>query len=61
MGYGIPGLIILIADIYAVIQILGSRESGVTKLIWFLVVFFLPVIGFIAWLVAGPRSARATV
>ncbi len=61
MEYGIFGLIVLIADIYAIIQIIGSRASGLSKLIWALVVFFLPVLGFVAWLVAGPRSSTATV
>ena len=61
MEYGIFGLIVLIADIYAIIQIIGSRASGLSKLIWALVVFFLPVLGFVSWLVAGPRSSTATV
>jgi hypothetical protein len=47
-------LIVLIADIYAIIQILKSSAKGVEKLIWALVVFFLPLVGLIVWYFAGP-------
>ena len=51
---GIGGLIILILDIYAIVMILQSSAKGIEKLIWFLLVFFLPLIGFIIWYFAGP-------
>jgi hypothetical protein len=51
---GIGGLIILIADIYAIVMILQSSADSIEKLIWSLVVFFLPVIGLIIWYFAGP-------
>ncbi len=51
---GIGGLIVLIADIYAIVMILQSSAKGIEKLIWALVVFFLPLIGLIIWFFAGP-------
>ena len=51
---GVLGLIILIADIYAIIKIVQSSASGLKKLVWVLVVLILPVIGLIAWFLAGP-------
>jgi hypothetical protein len=51
---GIGGLIILIADIYAIVMILQSSAKSIEKLIWSLVVFFLPLIGLIIWYFAGP-------
>jgi hypothetical protein len=51
---GIGGLIVLIADIYAIVMILQSTASGVEKLIWAAVVFFLPLIGLVIWYFAGP-------
>ena len=51
---GIGGLILLIADIYAIVMILQSSAKGIEKLIWSLVVFFLPLIGLIIWYIAGP-------
>tara|TARA_R110000787_G_scaffold280668_1_gene391498 strand:- start:5191 stop:5376 length:186 start_codon:yes stop_codon:yes gene_type:complete len=56
---GILGLIILIADIWAVINILGSGASTGSKLLWIVLVLVLPVLGLIIWLFAGPRSGRA--
>ncbi len=51
---GIGGLIILIADIYAIVMILQSSARGIEKLLWSLAVFFLPLIGLIVWFFAGP-------
>ncbi len=51
---GIFGLIILILDIYAILMIVQSSAKGIQKLIWALVVFFLPLIGLIIWYFAGP-------
>lgn len=51
------GLIILIADIWAIINILNSREKGATKLVWILVILLLPILGLLIWYFAGPKSA----
>jgi hypothetical protein len=51
---GIGGLIILIADIYAIVMILQSSAKSIEKIIWSLVVFLLPLIGLIVWYFAGP-------
>jgi hypothetical protein len=52
-------LIILVADIWAIMQILKSGHSNGTKLVWVLVILLLPVLGLLAWLVFGRRSAAA--
>jgi hypothetical protein len=51
---GIGGLVILIADIYAIVMILQSSAKSIEKLVWSLVVFLLPLIGLIIWYFAGP-------
>jgi len=51
---GIGGLIILIADIFAIVMILQSSAKSIEKLIWSLVVFFLPLLGLLIWYFAGP-------
>ena len=61
MEYGIFGLVVLVADIYAIINIFSSRVSVGAKLLWTLLVLVLPVVGFIIWLLAGPRGNAATV
>ena len=55
---GIGGIIILALDIWALISIFGSNASTGRKVIWSLLVVVLPLVGFIIWFVAGPRSAR---
>ena len=59
MEYGIIGLIVLIADIYAIYNIFTSRASTGAKLLWTLGVVVFPVVGFIVWLLAGPRGSAA--
>lgn len=54
---GFGGLIILALDVWALVSILGSTASNGRKALWVLVVFFLPIIGFLIWLIAGPRSS----
>lgn len=51
----IIGLIILVADIYAIARIFNSSAETGTKVLWVLLVLFLPVIGFVAWYFAGPK------
>ena len=54
---GIIGLLILIADIWAIVNVLQSRESTGTKILWIVLVLVLPVLGFAIWYFAGPKSA----
>ncbi|GAA6187928.1 PLD nuclease N-terminal domain-containing protein [Litorivita sp. NS0012-18] len=61
MEYGLFGLLVLIADLYAIYAVLTSGASGAGKIVWTLAILLLPVLGFIAWLVAGPRGSRAAV
>lgn len=56
MEYGIIGLIVLVLDIIAIVSILGSGLSVGMKLLWTLLVLFLPVIGMILWFVIGGKS-----
>lgn len=56
--YGLIGLLILAADIYAIVRILQSREDSGTKALWVLVVAILPLIGLIIWFFIGPASPR---
>ena len=59
MGFeysGLLGLIILIADIWAILQIIKGGGSNGAKLLWILIILLLPVIGLLIWLVAGRKS-----
>ena len=61
IGSGLIGLVILIADIYAIDKILGSGASTGAKVLWVFIILLLPVIGFILWLLMGPggKSSNA--
>ncbi len=61
MEYGLLGLIILALDIYAIYQTLTSAASTLAKVLWTLAIVILPVLGFIAWLIAGPRGGSVRV
>lgn len=60
-GSGLMGLLILIADLYAIIQVLGSNATTGAKLLWILLILFLPVLGFILWLLMGPGNKRSVI
>jgi Phospholipase_D-nuclease N-terminal len=57
--YGIGALILLALDIWAIVSVIGSNASTLAKVVWVLVILVLPLLGFIAWLIFGPRAARA--
>ena len=56
---GIFGLLILIADIWAIVNIAQSSASTGHKVLWIVLVVLLPVVGLLIWLLLGPRTARA--
>jgi hypothetical protein len=56
---GIGGFILLVLDIWAIVSVVGSGASTGGKVIWVLVILFLPLLGFLAWLAFGPRTSRA--
>ena len=49
--------IIFALDVWAIASIINSGESGRAKLIWILLVAFLPVVGLILWWFAGPKAS----
>ena len=54
------GIIVLILDIWAIVNVFGSTASTGAKVLWILLILILPVVGFIIWFFAGPRSGTAT-
>ena len=56
-GYGgILGLLILIADIYAIIKVVQSSATPIAKALWVVVILILPVLGLILWWLFGPKG-----
>jgi hypothetical protein len=55
-GYGgILGILILVADIYAIVRIVQSGAEPIWKAIWIVIVLALPVVGLILWFFIGPK------
>lgn len=53
---GLLGLIVLIADVYAIVKTVQSGASTGAKVVWIVLILLLPVVGLIIWLVAGPKG-----
>lgn len=53
---GIFGLLILVADIWAIVNVFQSAASTGKKVLWIVLILLLPVVGLILWLLLGPRS-----
>jgi hypothetical protein len=57
MEYGIIGLVILVLDIIAIINIIQSGLEPLMKLVWVILVLALPVIGMVLWFLIGSKKA----
>ncbi len=53
---GLLGLIVLVLDIWAIVNIFQSSASTGSKVLWIVLVLVLPVIGLILWFLLGPKS-----
>lgn len=56
---GLIGLLILAADIWAIVSVAQSAASTGKKVLWILLVLILPVLGLILWFLLGPRGKSA--
>jgi hypothetical protein len=56
--YTPAGVLVLILDIWAIINILNSSQGTGTKVLWILIILFLPLVGFVVWFLAGPRENK---
>ena len=58
--YGsIWGLLVLIVDVWAIVNILRSSAATDMKILWVVVVAVLPVLGVILWYFIGPKTGRS--
>jgi hypothetical protein len=54
---GLFGLIVLIADVWAIVNVFQSSADTGKKVLWTVLVVILPVLGFILWYFLGPKTA----
>jgi hypothetical protein len=56
---GVWGLIVLIADVWAIVNIIQSRATTGMKVLWIVIVAVLPVLGVILWYFMGPKTGKS--
>ena len=54
-SFGILGLIILVLDVLAILQVWQSSRDTGSKVVWTLVIFFLPLVGLILYYLLGRK------
>jgi hypothetical protein len=54
-GGGLIGLIILILDIIAIVEVLQSSRAVTEKLLWILLILLLPLIGVLIYFLIGRK------
>ena len=57
---GLFGFLLLVVDIWAIISVVNSRAGTGAKVIWVLLILFLPFLGFVAWFLFGPKAGRGS-
>jgi len=58
---GILSIAILLADLWALYEVLRSDENYVTKGLWAVLIVLLPIVGLILWYLMGPKSDSTPV
>jgi hypothetical protein len=53
---GIFGLLLLVADIWAIVKTVQSGASTGAKVLWIVLILILPLLGLIIWFIAGPKG-----
>jgi hypothetical protein len=58
MPYQLGSLIVLAADVWAIVNIFQSGADTGGKVLWTVLVIVLPVLGFILWYFLGPKTGK---
>jgi hypothetical protein len=56
---GLWGLLVLIADVWAIVNIVQSAADTGNKVLWVVIVVVLPVLGVILWYFLGPKTGKS--
>jgi hypothetical protein len=57
--YSLWGFLVLVADVWAIVNILQSGADTAKKVLWIVLVIVLPVLGVILWFFLGPRTGKS--
>jgi len=53
---GILGLLVLVLDIIAIVDVIKSSDDGEKKTLWILLILVLPVVGMILYFIMGKKT-----
>jgi hypothetical protein len=53
---GLIGLVILVLDVWAIVQTVQSAADTGVKVLWIVLILILPLLGLILWFFLGPRA-----
>ncbi len=53
--HGCISLALFVLDIYCIVRIVEASTSNASKVVWILLVLFLPLLGAILWLLFGRK------
>jgi len=53
---GIVGLLILVLDIVAIVDVVKSSDDGEKKTLWVLLILVLPFIGMVLYFIIGKKQ-----
>jgi hypothetical protein len=53
---GLLGLIWLVIVVWAIVKTAQARVGLLPRLLWILILIFVPVIGLIIWIFLGPKG-----
>ncbi|MBW1743034.1 MAG: PLDc_N domain-containing protein [Deltaproteobacteria bacterium] len=56
MASTIIGLLILVADIWGILNVIGSGATTGKKVLWIVIILVFPLVGLIVWYLAGPKK-----
>ena len=52
------GLVILVLDVIALVSLLKSGADTATKILWVLLIVFLPLLGMVLYFLMGPGRRK---
>ena len=55
-GYGACGLVIIVLDVLAIVEVFNSRRTDIDKILWAIVIVILPFFGLLAWYLIGRKK-----
>lgn len=53
---GFFGFLLLVLDVWALVKVVQSHVGTGMKVFWIVLILLLPLLGFILWLLLGPKD-----